>query len=294
MICLGGMGLMLFAGAPPGVAQTTSSSNTATAPADSAEQQVDAVIAGYQQAIEDFSHAYQSAKTDQERQKLFQSKYPDASKYSPRLLAIAKSHPRTLAALKALQWVMNEGGRSTPNQSSEALAVVTRDFASDPKVIDVVKSLAWSIEPGSEQLFRAVIKSNPDAAAKGTATFMLGRFLKNSEENVRSIKSNPQSAEAMAKWFGRDKVDALLKHDPDAMHKEAEELFEKVEKDFPNVEGGFAKTLGQSATAELFEMRHLAIGKTAPEITGADVDGKPMKLSDFRGKVVMLDFWGDW
>ena len=36
------------------------------------------------------------------------------------------------------------------------------------------------------------------------------------------------------------------------------------------------------------------IGKAAPEITGADVDGKPLKLSDYKGKVVLLDFWGDW
>ena len=42
---------------------------------------------------------------------------------------------------------------------------------------------------------------------------------------------------------------------------------------------------------ELFEIRDLAIGKPAPEITGEDVDGQPMKLSDFRGKVVCLVFW---
>jgi hypothetical protein len=36
------------------------------------------------------------------------------------------------------------------------------------------------------------------------------------------------------------------------------------------------------------------IDRPAPEIIGKDLDGKPMKLSDFRGKVVMLDFWGDW
>jgi hypothetical protein len=35
-------------------------------------------------------------------------------------------------------------------------------------------------------------------------------------------------------------------------------------------------------------------GKMAPEIKGKDVNGKPMKLSDFRGKVVVLDFFGDW
>jgi hypothetical protein len=37
-----------------------------------------------------------------------------------------------------------------------------------------------------------------------------------------------------------------------------------------------------------------AIGRVAPEIVGKDLDGAPIKLSDFRGKVVMLDFWGDW
>ncbi len=37
-----------------------------------------------------------------------------------------------------------------------------------------------------------------------------------------------------------------------------------------------------------------AVGQTAPEIAGEDIDGKPMKLSDYRGKVVVLDFGGNW
>jgi hypothetical protein len=36
------------------------------------------------------------------------------------------------------------------------------------------------------------------------------------------------------------------------------------------------------------------IGETAPEIDGEDVDGARLKLSDFRGKVVVVDFWGNW
>jgi len=36
------------------------------------------------------------------------------------------------------------------------------------------------------------------------------------------------------------------------------------------------------------------VGNQAPEIIGEDVDGKKFKLSDYRGKVVLLDFWGDW
>lgn len=36
------------------------------------------------------------------------------------------------------------------------------------------------------------------------------------------------------------------------------------------------------------------IGEEAPEISGVDLDGVEFKLSDYRGKVVMLDFYGDW
>lgn len=53
-------------------------------------------------------------------------------------------------------------------------------------------------------------------------------------------------------------------------------------------------TLAQAAEGRLDEMDNLAVGKPAPEIDGLDVLGKPLKLSDFRGKVVVLVFWGSW
>jgi hypothetical protein len=45
---------------------------------------------------------------------------------------------------------------------------------------------------------------------------------------------------------------------------------------------------------ETSEPTGFGVGKPAPEIEGEDVDGKPMRLSDYRGKVVLLDFWGNW
>jgi thiol-disulfide isomerase/thioredoxin len=54
------------------------------------------------------------------------------------------------------------------------------------------------------------------------------------------------------------------------------------------------RTLGASAKATLDARRSLAVDKVAPEIAGEDIDGKPMKLSDYRGMVVVLVFWGTW
>ena len=38
----------------------------------------------------------------------------------------------------------------------------------------------------------------------------------------------------------------------------------------------------------------LEIGNKAPEIVEKSVNGDPLKLSDLRGKVVLIDFWASW
>jgi len=52
--------------------------------------------------------------------------------------------------------------------------------------------------------------------------------------------------------------------------------------------------LADAIRASQFERERLQIGMEAPDIVGEDLDGVPFKLSDYRGKVVVLDFWGDW
>jgi RNA polymerase sigma factor (sigma-70 family) len=54
------------------------------------------------------------------------------------------------------------------------------------------------------------------------------------------------------------------------------------------------RTLAQMAEARLDNMHNLLPGKPAPEIDSLDLNGKPLKLSAYRGKVVVLVFWGSW
>ena len=52
--------------------------------------------------------------------------------------------------------------------------------------------------------------------------------------------------------------------------------------------------LSDLAHGTLFELRNLGLGMVVPEIEGEDIDGKKFNLSEYRGKVVVLDFWGNW
>jgi predicted RNase H-like nuclease (RuvC/YqgF family) len=52
--------------------------------------------------------------------------------------------------------------------------------------------------------------------------------------------------------------------------------------------------LSKQANDILFELEKLTVGRPAMEIEAEDIDGKKFKLSDYKGKVVVLDFWGHW
>jgi len=56
----------------------------------------------------------------------------------------------------------------------------------------------------------------------------------------------------------------------------------------------FRGTLKDSAEAMLYELRFLSVGSSAPEIEGIDLEGNPLKLSDYQGKVLLLVYWGTW
>ncbi|HEY0298074.1 MAG TPA: TlpA disulfide reductase family protein [Arachidicoccus sp.] len=51
---------------------------------------------------------------------------------------------------------------------------------------------------------------------------------------------------------------------------------------------------GQKNKKMLDIMAKTAIGKPALPITQNDVNGKPVNLSDFKGKYVLIDFWASW
>jgi peroxiredoxin len=75
---------------------------------------------------------------------------------------------------------------------------------------------------------------------------------------------------------------------PAADPKELEPLFAGLSPDLKVTEAG--RSLGIA----IDELKSTAIGALAPDFTQNDANGTPIKLSSFRGKYVLIDFWASW
>lgn len=66
--------------------------------------------------------------------------------------------------------------------------------------------------------------------------------------------------------------------------------------DNPGGGGADAGGSGQQFVAGTGEITRVSVAarKAAPEVTGKTVEGKPLTVSDYRGKVVVLNVWGSW
>ena len=107
-------------------------------------------------------------------------------------------------------------------------------------------------------------------------------------------REQPELAREFADLFGKEYLETLQRKDRTAAEREAEGVFERAVREFADVKITEGGTVGEKAEADLFEMRHLVVGKEAPDIEGEDQEGQKFKLSDYRGKVVLLDFWSEY
>lgn len=210
------------------------------------------------------------------------------------VLQIAKEDPASDVGFDALEWLLLNGINTRPSAGATALQLMARHHAADPRIALAAAVIALHPPyglPGPQEksiarysvayapamdLLKAVAATNPDRAARSHAA--LGLALQ------------PKRLYQFLQYHGR--------RDLDGFRSQAERAFNDVINDYGDCPlmsptPGYP-TIGDRARAELFEMEHLQPGSAAPEIAGEDLDGTQFKLSDYRGKVVLLVFWASW
>lgn len=225
------------------------------------------------EAIADFGSQYgwlaerlKETDTQKAQQELIDSKHPGPA-VAARLWELADKHPKTPAAFGALTTVCRIAAlQDAPGQCvdlrSQALQRIARDYLADPATETLLLNLATSYHEDVVAFLRRVASESPHRNSQGVAWYSLALLL------------------------GRDEA-------PEDEVAEALEILTRVGDEYADVQvGGYA--LGDIVKEQAYALKRLAIGRKAMEIAGRDADGSEFKLSDYAGKVVLLDFWADW
>ncbi len=282
----------------PGGQQPPGPANAGQSPDD----QFDALLRQYEDGIESNRRTVRDQISAAEKQARQQANVARLIGIEGQLLELAKQHPRTGAAERALLVLVTYTVRGT--ESREACKILARDHARSDRIKQVLEwklELYWASQ-GVEDLLHNASEQNPYREIRGLACYWLARVLEIRAQHLRLWAFQPPALnQHWREQFGAEEIDRVLKQDPKALEHRAARLFDRVVNEFPFVANNDRSTerppliLGQLATdlptvarVRLDALQRLSVGKPAPEIEGIDLDGRPMKLSDFRGKVVVL------
>lgn len=186
---------------------------------------------------------------------------PEAEFY-PRYESFAEKHRRTPEAAKALAWMWVCFPRSIPDRAGQRVAAkkilarMIEEHATDPATEAFARSLGYHRGPYARQGIEAL-------------RVLLER---NPEGPIRK-----EALYSLAALIGRSSPD-------EKRLEEARKALVECHETFGN----------PRAASLLFELTRLQIGMVAPDFEATDVDGKAFRLSDYRGKVIVLTFWGFW
>lgn len=142
---------------------------------------------------------------------------------------------------------------------------------------DEQKAYENSLKPFTEQItrLRESIKDNPDNAALRDSLEAAGESMR--QTSINFIRNNGQS-------FVAPSVLAQIQGNLDLATMK--ELYETLT---PEVQSEATET-----KKEIDALEAVMPGKPAPDLINKNPEGKEIKLSDLKGKVVLVDFWATW
>jgi thiol-disulfide isomerase/thioredoxin len=222
-------------------------------------QQVEAIQESYRNSIIE-ARAKLAEATPEERQQILQAVFAEHAKLAQQAKELAAANPSDAAGLEALQFSF-----ALDQSDEEVIGMLAKHHAGSEEITNVVRSVSMSPKPFHKALFNQVRESNNNREAKAWATFGLANLLAS-----ESKTADDEAGQAAIEAYGEvvDEYGSIL------------------------VRQGM--TLADLAKGAKFEFENLAIGRKAPDAVSKNLEGNEVRLSDHRGKVVILNFWATW
>lgn len=238
--------------------------------ADAAQQeaadQFDALSSEFQAAMDAWMKEARAVAAAAEESGAESFEWPERpeAEFVARFQAGAESFAGTDGAVPFLAWVLQNSG-SDQAAAKAALKTIAANHIASAKLDSIAGMLPYLGYMAGEKEAKAFIakleKHSGSPLLKAVAAYTV---------RAEVLKSAPLGSEQYKK--ARAEVMALVKQ----------------------VKGDNAELLQGMVIDEIKVREQFGVGNVAPDIAGVDLEGVEFKLSDYKGKVIMVDFWGDW
>lgn len=229
--------------------------------------------------------------------------------FAPRFVEIIDAEPADEAALRACQWIidrtLNVGNNDRPMYAADQRAwqVLASHHVTRPVLIERCAAATY-YHGAAQQLFLRGLLERDDLtrAQTGFAKLALAELLTKDYELCERGFGPPADPDAYIQHVieasdPRWSAD-LTSENAERALREAIGLFREVLDKYADVPVEFTapgfrdlENYGEKASKSLYALEHLTRGAVLPNITGEDLDGKPLDLADYRGKVVLISVW---
>lgn len=144
---------------------------------------------------------------------------------------------------------------------------------------------------------QAYLAENPEASDAGEArskAIESAYFTNNKETMVRLLQSQFESLRSQDTINPQELAQTGMMLVQFSTEIGKAEIAKEVQATFNDLaEKGESEVYTQVSEMLEAQLNKPSIGST-PELSGTTLDGKELSLSDYKGKVVMLDFWATW
>jgi len=267
--------------------------------------------AEYDEAYKKYSEARSSSEKPTPAENIRRAESWPAWKYLPGFVALAEANPADEAAYECCQWVF-ERTHNAGTSDRELFAadqkvwqIIAAHHAKGDKVHRLCLEAVQYLGPERENFLRGLLKQeNLSKQHAGFATLALAEVLINKCDYLESTQRDkkPPPNDKFTKYILSRRAPEFLTYvtavDAATLKDESKRLLRVVLERYSDVPLTISMpqfrswdTLGKKAEQSLYALEHLSVGAEAPDIVGTDLDGKPLKLKDYRGRVVLLSFW---
>ena len=245
----------------------------------------------------EFEKKYEAAPTKDQNALRVQASEKSMELYAPHLakiLELLQPHAGEKEAVDGLIWI-TERSRLNFKLQMQAMEILQKHHLVHPKVIEMTYHNKHSGLPWVSRFLRTQLES-PFLPSEQRHRILAALAVSLQKQATIPLMNEefPNSDIMGTKLDAGSELNSLSQRDVPKLEAEAIERFTELKAKYAEKDLRGGVNCGKLAESSIFEIQNLKVGKQAPELAGEDLDGVKFKLSDYRGKVVMISFWATW